>query len=139
MSMLNIPLFQAMNAKMTYLGHQQKVLAENIANADMPGYRAKELSPMDFAAVLKQTAGGQQGAANQMAATKPGHVGAATSSQQVKVIEAKSIYEVAPNENSVVIEEQMVKANEAAMEYNLITNLMRKQIGMVYTALGRNG
>jgi len=36
----------------------------------------------------------------------------------------------------VIIEEQMVKASQTTMDYNLMTNLMRKNVGMIQTALG---
>lgn len=140
MSMLNIPLFEAMGAKMTYLDRRQGVLAENIANADTPNYRAKELSKVDFGQVLSKVMGtAEEKKGLQMTATQPGHLPLPGVSEQAKAKGAKIVYEAAPNENSVIIEEQMVKANEVQMEYNLITNLMRKNIGMIYTALGRNG
>jgi flagellar basal-body rod protein FlgB len=41
MTLQNIPLIKAMGAKMMYLEKRQAVLAQNIANADTPNYRAK--------------------------------------------------------------------------------------------------
>jgi flagellar basal-body rod protein FlgB len=61
----------------------------------------------------------------------PGEIETAKDAKQ------KITYEVAPAGNAVIIEEQMVKANETNMEYTLLTNLMRKQSGMIRTALGR--
>jgi flagellar basal-body rod protein FlgB len=46
-------------------------------------------------------------------------------------------YEVAPDENAVILEEQMVKASQVQMDFNLLTNLSSKQSGMFRTALGR--
>lgn len=141
MSMMNIPLFQALGAKMTYNGRYQTVLAENIANADMPGYRAKSLGKVDFGAVLDKTiqSGDSRPAPVRLAATHAGHAGMGDLKQQARTAEARMTYEVAPNDNSVVIEEQMVKAGEIEMDYNLMSNLLRKNIGFIYTALGRNG
>lgn len=141
MSMMNIPLIEAMGAKLSYLNHQNTVIAENVANADMPGYRAKELSKVDFGRVLdKVIQDGKIGVQPvSMAMTNPKHLALGGVNQSVKTSAARLTYEVSPNENSVVLEEQMVKAAEVQMEYNLMTNLMRKQIGMIYTALGRNG
>lgn len=45
-----------------------EVLAGNLANADTPGFKARDL---DFNAVLAQ-----QGAANRLATTAPAHIGA---------------------------------------------------------------
>lgn len=50
---------------------RQQVLASNIANADTPGYQARDI---DFAAALREaTAGGTRGA---LAATRAGHIAA---------------------------------------------------------------
>ena len=53
MTTQNLGLFQALNAKMNYLDQRQKVLAQNIANANTPGYKPKDLNKVDFGAVLK--------------------------------------------------------------------------------------
>lgn len=140
MSMLNIPLFQAMSAKMTYLDRKNAVIAENIANADMPGYRAKDVGAVNFGRVLDKVIQDDslKVAPVKVSMTDPRHMALGGVSENVKTKEARITYEVAPNDNSVVIEEQMVKAAEVQMDYNLMTNLMRKQIGMIYMALGRN-
>jgi flagellar basal-body rod protein FlgB len=70
--------------------------------------------------------------------TNPKHLPLPGVNQDAKTVQSRMTYEVAPNNNAVIIEEQMVKANETQMDYNLMTNLMRKNIGMYYTALGRN-
>jgi flagellar basal-body rod protein FlgB len=62
---------------------RQQLIAGNIANADTPGYQARE---MDFAAALRDatrhlglaSAGSSSIGRLPMAATQPGHVGAAT-------------------------------------------------------------
>ena len=51
---------------------RQRLIASNIANADTPGYVARE---MDFAAALQQATGRQaSGGVSGLAATAPGHV-----------------------------------------------------------------
>ncbi len=53
---------------------RQRLIASNIANADTPGYVARDI---DFAAALRQ-ATGASAAALPMAAPRPGHLGAPT-------------------------------------------------------------
>lgn len=144
MSMMNIPLFDALGAKMTYLDRKNTVIAENIANADMPAYRAKQVSDVNFGKVLEKTI--QRGAGDKitvapvtMATTNARHLPLPGIDANAKTMQARMTYEVAPNNNSVIIEEQMVQANAVQMDYNLMTNLMRKNMGMYFTALGRNG
>ncbi len=142
MSMLNIPLFDAMGAKMTYLDRKNTVISENIANADMPGYRAKEMKAMDFGKVLDRVMQDDTSKVTvdkvSMMTTNPKHLPLPGMTADAKTIQSRMTYEVSPNENSVIIEEQMVKANEVQMDYSLMTNLLRKNMGMLYTALGRN-
>ena len=47
-----------------------------------------------------------------------------------------AVYEVAPDGNAVVLEEQSAKAAETALEFQLTSNLYRKYLGMVRIALG---
>lgn len=140
MSMLNIPLFDAMGAKMTYLDRKNTVISENIANADMPGYRAKEMSDINFGKVLDKAIQREPGklAPVKLETTNNKHMPLPGVDANAKTLNQRVTYEVAPNDNSVIIEEQMVKANGVQMDYNLMTNLMRKNLGMMYVALGRN-
>jgi flagellar basal-body rod protein FlgB len=55
---------------LTLRAERQRVIASNIANADTPGYQARD---MDFPAALK-AATGHGGAAGQMATTRAGHI-----------------------------------------------------------------
>ncbi|MBX3620523.1 MAG: flagellar basal body rod protein FlgB [Rhizobacter sp.] len=58
---------------------RQRLIASNIANADTPGYVARD---MDFNTALKQATGQLQGAAT-LAASQPGHLGGATDTASV--------------------------------------------------------
>jgi len=44
----HIPLFAAFSKRMAWLTARQTVLAENVANANTPGYMAKDLKELDF-------------------------------------------------------------------------------------------
>ena len=135
MTIQNIPLIKAMAAKMNYLEHRQQVLARNIANADTPNYQAHDLTKVDFGSMLKEVSGGRD---LHLARTQPGHMVPGGDVQDAKDRKQKITYEVAPAGNAVILEEQMVKANETTMDFNLLTNLLRKEVGMIQTALGRS-
>lgn len=134
MTLQNIPLLQAMGAKMQYLSKRQDILAQNIANADTPNYRARDLTKVDFGSVLDNVIDSNK---VRMKKTHAGHMPTPDVTQNTKNRKQKITYEVAPAGNAVIIEEQMVKATQTTMEFNLMTNLMRKQVGMIKTALGR--
>ena len=52
MTIENIGLFQAMSAKMNYLAERQKVISQNVANADTPGYTSQDLKKVDFGKII---------------------------------------------------------------------------------------
>ena len=134
MDIKNIALFQAMGAKMNYLGTRQGVLAQNIANADTPNYRPRDLTKVDFGAVLQDVTGSKK---VRVARTSEGHMMPGGNINDPQNRKARATYEVAPAGNSVIIEEQMVEAGKTNMDYSLMTNLMRKNVGLIQTALGR--
>jgi len=53
MDLNEIPLFRALGQRMSWLTRRQEVLAQNIANADTPGYVPRDLDPLDFDALVR--------------------------------------------------------------------------------------
>ena len=133
MTTQNIGLFKALGAKMEYLSQRQRIISQNIANADTPGYRPQDLKPVDFSAVLKGVSGSK---GVQMVATNPMHVGASSEVPAAKSGKQKTVYEVAPDGNAVIMEEQMLKSGQTVMDYNLVTGLYQKNVRMIKLALG---
>jgi flagellar basal-body rod protein FlgB len=134
MTTQDIGLFKALAAKMDYLNQRQKVIAQNIANANTPGYKPNDLSPVDFGAVLAQTTGD---ATVRPVTTNPMHMTPGGNAlADPKVVQNKKPYEVTPTGNAVIMEEQMVASSETMTDYNLMTNLYLKNVNMIKTALG---
>ena len=50
----SVPLLSLLTTRMSWLSGRQSVLAQNVANADTPGYQARDMKPMDFAALVAQ-------------------------------------------------------------------------------------
>jgi flagellar basal-body rod protein FlgB len=74
-----------------------------------------------------------------MAATDADHLrGQKKRISEFGVGEVRSPYETAPNGNSVILEEQLGKMSESSINYRLTTELYKKHIGMLRSALGRN-
>src|SRR5687767_10516238 len=109
MTIQNIPLMKAMSAKMVYLEQRQGILAQNIANSDTPNYRAHDLTEVDFGTVLKKLTNSHH---LRMTTTNASHMPAPGQVEQARDMKQKITYEVAPAGNAVILEEQMVKANE---------------------------
>jgi flagellar basal-body rod protein FlgB len=117
---------------MEWLGAREKVLAQNIANADTPGYQPKDVVPMDFEDHLQKLA------AVEPQRTNPQHMlGTIPAKDPIDSKKEKKPYETAPAGNSVVIEEQMMKMSQTQADYNEMVNLYRKHLDMLKTAIGR--
>jgi len=132
MDFSKLALFSAMSKRMNWLSERQQVLAQNIANADTPGYGAQDLKEPQFGELLRG-AGGRLA----MVTTSSAHLGGANSAKPVMERSADS--EKKASGNSVVLEDQMIKVSKTAMDFQLTTNLYRKHLGMIKTALGRGG
>lgn len=128
-----VPLFELLSGRMAWLAERQTVLSQNVANADTPGYRPKDLVEPDFA---RQLARGV--ARLELARTDAGHAnGAASARLSVEGRPQRATFEVAPSGNAVVLEEQMAELGRTFLDYQLSSNLYRKHVNMVRSALGR--
>ena len=137
MSVNSIGLFQGIMSKMNYLSARQGVLSQNIANADTPGYKAHDLRDMDFSRLV--SASNKRHVRLAPEATHSNHMSLAGTAGKPVSERSRDMYEVAPTLNSVVIEEQMVKANKTRMDYQMMSTLYRRNLAMIRMAVGMNG
>ncbi len=126
------PILTVLTQKMAWLNRRQRVLAQNVANADTPNYISRDLEEPDFKALLKAAGSGRL----KMLADKPGHVVKVAGGSEFLGKKDKAV-EVAPNGNSVDLTDQMMKMGKTQMDYSITSNLYRKQINLIRLALGR--
>ncbi len=130
-----LPLLTLMAKRMAWLGQRQKVLAQNIANANTGGYRARDLEPMNFKDMVKGASGGGK---LQMATTNGGHIApkgaTATAAKEIVTDDAPKL-----SGNSVDVEKEIMKVGQTTMDHQFITHLYRKQVAMIKLAIGRGG
>jgi len=132
MDLKSLNLFQAVKKRMDWLAQRQEVLSQNIANADSPGYRARDPTPYNLKDLIRR-----ESAQLNMASTGEGHLGGRR--KQIRDFAERpdrKPFETAPAGNSVVLEEQMAKVGETGANYKMATNLYRKHVGMLRMALG---
>lgn len=132
MNLSDIPIFNALRAKLSWLSERQQLLSENIANADTPGYQARDIQPLDFESMIKKSAG-----ASGLMITNPRHMrGGDGLNFALKPVKNRA-EEVSPTGNSVVMESEMMKMGQTQMEYEAATGLYRKHAQLLKLALGR--
>jgi flagellar basal-body rod protein FlgB len=133
MDLTNVPLLTALRERMSWLNSRQTLLAQNVANADTPGYAARDLKPMDFQAELdRQHAPGFTG----LAATDPRHIAVPVSGPAQSPDGEITQIETTPAGNSVSLEEEMIKVADTQSQYQAASNLYSKAVSMMRTAIG---
>lgn len=107
-------------------GARLGVIARNVANADVPGYKAMTLP--DFAETY--AAGGRD-----MRATRPGHLGgsATPTAPQPRVTPGNG----SPNGNTVSLEGEMVNAAGARQQNDMALAIYRATSNILRASLGR--
>ena len=133
MDLHSLPLFAALTKRMDWLGERQKVLANNVANSDTPNFNAKDLKPLTFRELIRDSENRVS-----MTATHAAHQahGPSTAAKVAPEIEDEP-YEISPQGNGVSIEEQLMKIGETRMNYELTANLYKKHLDMFRMALSR--
>lgn len=104
-----LTLFQLASARMDWLSARQKTVATNIANADTPDFRAKDITSFeDF-----------------------------LSSGSAQEREAESAWDQSLDGNRVVLEEQMLLATETEENHRLAARLYRKGHDLISMAASK--
>jgi flagellar basal-body rod protein FlgB len=146
MNIGDIPLFSMLRQRLGYLSERQQVIAENVANADTPGFVARDMKTFSFDAKLRGQAGGgqtggQAGALGmvQPAQTQAGHM-SGLNTKRIGPAQAfgKAVKgadsETTLDGNAVVLEDQMIKMTETRMEYDAAIGFYQKSLSMLRMA-----
>lgn len=135
MDLNKLSLFGLLKGQMGWLARRQEVLAQNVANADTPGYAPSDLKAFDFQDMVKRQ---QMQQGRGLATTSPQHfAGTRTQTSPFAESQLTMPFETAPNGNAVVLEEQMAKLNETQVQHKLTTELYSKHVNMIKIAIGK--
>ncbi|RCW82063.1 FlgB family protein [Paracoccus lutimaris] len=113
-----------------HAAERQKLIAQNVANADTPGFRSRDLA--GFASTYRSQVSAE------MRSTRPGHMtGVSWGGDTGRVMDDGG--EPAPNGNTVSIEEEMIRIAEARREFDISLAVTRSAMTLIRTSLGRRG
>lgn len=121
----NLDVFRTAMAMARHAGMQQAYSAQNIANADTPGYRARELP--DFKESLRDTMMGQR-------ATRDQHLNGSIG-RSVHISAHRDALD--PNGNTVSLEQEMVSAVDAKRQHDRALAIYRSNLSILRASLGR--
>ena len=123
-----IYLLDLASRKTAWLSAREAVVAGNVASANTPGFRPKDIAP--FREVLAQTQ-------LTLVSTNGSHI----EPQGVNGFEAREItdasnnFDVTESGNGVTVEDEMTKAGEINREYAMATNIVRSFHSMLMSSL----
>lgn len=130
----NVPLMQMMTKKMSWLSRRTEVIAQNVSNADTPGYKARDLKTVDFAELVRREA----------VPTNPGprltharHMTGTALPLPFDTKKAPDHFETSINGNDVSVEQQLTRLGQTQLSYEATTNLYRKHLDLFRIAIGR--
>ena len=121
MDIADIGVFGLAARRLEWLDRRQALLAQNVANANTPGWRMRDVAPFSASATP------------QMAATAPGQL----AGHPLASGTTARPQEISPSGNGVSIEDQLSRVADTAGEQELALNLVRRWGGMLKTAYGR--
>ena len=117
--------------KMSYTKQKLTVHAENVANANTPSYKAKELKPfVPFSQALKE-------ASNGMKVTNSKHITPASMSGANAGTRKARSFETVPSGNSVDLEQQMMEVSSATIDYQATVSIYGKFTSLMKAAIGK--
>lgn len=123
--MSGVYLFGLASRQAQHLAVRQATIAGNVANADTPGYKARDVAP--FAEVLARTGLG-------MAATDGRHLQGSPGAAAVKVRPSET-WDPLDTGRSVSLEQELLKSNEVAREHSLNTAVVKSFHRMLIASL----
>ncbi|PLR23714.1 flagellar basal body rod protein FlgB [Caulobacter zeae] len=139
----DIPLFSMLKNRLGYLTERQKVVAQNVANGDTPGYQPRDLKPFTFQASLdaQASSGTSSGLATmgrplQMLTTSAGHIAPSKPASLWRSPQGPDS-ETTLDGNSVTLEDQMLKMTDARMNYDAAVSFYQRSMSMLRTAARR--
>lgn len=132
MGLTNLPLFSALADKMRWHQERQSLLAQNIANAETPGYRGQDLKPFTVDTSERplpmMAAGG--GSSDHLPLSAFGTSGAFGA--------GRTGFEITPDGNQVTLEDEMMKVTGNQLDYQAATTLYSRSMRILKVALGRS-
>jgi len=136
MALTDLPVLNALKTKMHWLQTRQRVLAENVANADTPGYEAKDLRQPGFGDMVRAASVQSVGVAR----TSAQHIAGGSMTDAAGFgTRTRTGWETTPSGNGVVLEEEMMKVTSNQMDYQTVSSLYAKSIAMLKIAVGGAG
>lgn len=130
MPISDLTIFSMLRTRMQWHQERQRLLAENVSNADTPNFRPRDLAPPSYE---RQAVPGVQSVA--LAQTDPAHLAAVGGGDTFRG--KREQFMVRPAGNAVQLEDEMMKVATNQMDYQAATALYTRSLALIKLAIGR--
>jgi flagellar basal-body rod protein FlgB len=130
MPITDIPLFSMLRTKLHWNQERQRLLAENVANADTPEFRPSDLAAPKFDNPVPGVA------PLTLLRTNPAHLVSAESTAAFD-LQRGNQFEVVPTGNAVNLEDEMLKVAANQMDFQAASAIYGRGLGLLKTAIGK--
>ena len=116
---------------LTLRSERATILANNIANADTPGYKARDI---DFQQVLKKMTG-KPGGSLQMASSSSGHTNGLLNADSINGLEYRTEVQPSIDGNTVDLQRERTEFARNTMEFNTSYTFVNGRIRGLMSAI----
>ena len=140
MPLEDIVTLQVLKSKMDYTNARQKVIAQNVANADTPNYVPSDLKTFSFEVAMKKTAdgamvlGGTGPRPVTMVVTNPAHMAPPQGAAGNFTANVQGDSEARLDGNQVVLEDQMARMTENRLDQEAAIAFYQQSITLLRAA-----
>jgi flagellar basal-body rod protein FlgB len=135
MPISDLPVLSALRTKMQWHQVRQRVLSENVSNANTPNFKPRDLVEPKF-----DSGGGRTGSAGPLAMARTSfgqNIAPSDSVSRSFDVNSKAGFETRPAGNGVNLEDEMMKVSANQMDYAAATSLYSKSLHLLKTAIGK--
>jgi flagellar basal-body rod protein FlgB len=128
---IDIGILQMAQDLAAHASSRQSVIAQNIANADTPGYKARDMA--SFTDSFRESA-------HMRASSYPvraGHIALGVRGSDGDIFESAEFGAESPNGNTVSLEDQLVRAADVKYQHDLALGIYAKSINILRAGMGR--
>ena len=130
MPISDIPILSMLRTKLQWHQERQRLLAENVANADTPEFKPSDLAPPRFDARPSGVA------PLTLLRTSAAHLASADGTATFDLKPGRD-FEIVPTGNAVSLEDEMLKVAANQMDFQAASALYGRGLGLIKTAIGK--
>lgn len=126
----DLNVFHMAHAMAKHASVRQSAVAQNVANADTPGYRSQDVT--SFAETYRPLQDGRQ-----MARSRAGHLSTSDSVRHPMLQISDDQSAMSPNGNSVSLETEMLRSIETKRQHDRAIAIYKSSLDVLRASLGR--